>query len=169
MTVEDQNEKLPSLLMVEITDPNKIVAGLGVAGLLLGGLWRLGVWVRSSPVKPNPWSAEIEASLQAEDATPICHRCLTPHSNVAWFCEHCGSAVGTYNNLMPYVYVFSQGEVLRNGVTDKLRADPLIIIGYLIYSSCSYLIFAPIYWFFLFKNLKKLKLERLKELQEDLK
>ena len=163
MTAEALDESLPSLLTVETTDPNKIVAGLGVAGLLLGGLWRLAAWVRSAPVKPEPWGAEIEASLQAEDATPICHRCLYPHSETAWFCEHCGSAVGTYNNLMPYVCVFSQGEVLRNGVTDKLSASPLITIGYLIYSLGNYFIFAPIYWFFLFKNLKRIKEERLKE------
>ncbi len=152
--------------MVETADPNKIVAGLGVAGLLLGGFWRLTVWVRNAPVKPDPWSSEIEASLQAEDATPICHRCLTPHSNEAWFCEHCASAVGTYNNLMPYVCVFSQGEVLRNGVTDKLRVSPLIIVGYLIYSLGNYFFLAPIYWFFFFKNLKRLKEEKLKESSE---
>ncbi|MEI9864140.1 MAG: hypothetical protein WDN00_06230 [Limisphaerales bacterium] len=73
--------------MVETTDPNKIIAGLGVAILALGGLWRLGVWFRDAPVKPDPWSAEIEASLQREDATPVCHRCLNPHSNAAWFCD----------------------------------------------------------------------------------
>ena len=58
---------------------------------------------------------------------------------------------------MPFVCVFSQGEILRNGVTDKLRANPLTIIGYLIYSLANYFIFAPIYWFFFFKNLKRLK------------
>ncbi len=63
---------------------------------------------------------------------------------------------------MPYVNIFSEGEVLRNGVTDKLRASPLTIIGYLIYSLGNYFIFAPIYWIFFFKNLK-----RLKELPED--
>ncbi|MDD5139644.1 MAG: hypothetical protein PHY43_05210 [Verrucomicrobiales bacterium] len=113
--------------MIEPNNPNQIVSGLGLAGLLLAGLWRLAVWVRTAPVTPNPWSAEIEASLQADDATPICHRCLTPHSELAWFCEHCGSAVGTYNNWMPYIYVFSQGEVLRNGVTDKLCVIPFTI------------------------------------------
>jgi len=63
---------------------------------------------------------------------------------------------------MPYVYIFSQGEVLRNGVTDRLRASPLTIIGYLIYSLGNYFIFAPIYWYFFFNNLR-----RLKELPKD--
>jgi len=145
--------------MVEINDPNQIVAWLGVAGLSLAAFWLLILWVRAARPKPEPWGEEIEASLQAEDATPICHRCLTPHSNVAWFCEHCGSAVGTYNNLMPFVYVFSQGEVFRNGVTDKFRASPFLIAGYLLYSLVSYAVFAPLFWFFFFKNLKRLKVE----------
>jgi hypothetical protein len=150
--------------MFATSDPDLTVAQIAIGGLVLAGLWRAVVWVRTAPTKPNPWGEEIEASLQAEDATPICHRCLTPHSNEAWFCRLCGSAVGTYNNLMPYVCVFSQGEVLRNGVTDKLRASPLTIIGYLLYSLGNYFIFAPVYWFFLFKNLKRLKQEKLNEL-----
>ncbi len=77
--------------------------------------------------------------------------------------RHCGAAVGSYNNWMPYVYVFSQGEILRNGVTDKLRVGPFIIMGYLLYSLLTYFIFAPIYWFFFFKNLRRLKEEKLKE------
>ncbi len=67
---------------------------------------------------------------------------------------------------MPYVCILSQGEVLRNGVTDKLRANPLTIVGYLFYSLGNYFIFAPIYWFFFFKNLRRIKAERLAELPE---
>lgn len=136
-----------------------IVAGFGTAGLVSAAMWRGLVWLRNTPVKADPWSAEIEMSLQQSDAVPIYHRCLAPHSPAAWFCEHCGTAVGTYNNWMPYVSVFSQGEVFRNGVTDNLRASPLIIAGYLLYSLGNYFIFAPIYWFFLFRNLKRLKEE----------
>ena len=147
--------------MFKPADPDLFIAGLAVAGLIIAGLWRLAVWVRNAPVRPDPWSAEIESSLQQPEATPICHRCLTPHSNEAWFCEHCGSAVGSYNNLMPYVYVFSQGEVFRNGTTDKLRRSPLIIAGYLLISLHAYLVFAPVYWFFLFKNLKRSQLDQV--------
>jgi len=150
------------MVMPETSDPNLIVGELAIGGFVLVGLWRLIVWIRDAPSTPDPWSAEIEESLQQADATPICHRCLTPHQADARFCGHCGSAVGTYNNWMPYVDIFSQGEVFRNGVTDKLRVGPLTIIGYLIYSLGNYFIFAPIYWFFFFKNLK-----RLKELPED--
>jgi len=152
--------------MAETNDPNQFVAVLGVAGLSLAAFWRLILWVRAATPKPEPWGAEVEASLQSEDATPICHRCLTPHSNAAWFCEHCGNAVGPYNNLMPFVYVFSQGEVLRNGVTDKFRASPFLITGYLLYSLASYMIFAPLFWFFFFKNLQRRKVEKLTESPE---
>jgi hypothetical protein len=150
------------MLIAETSDPNLIVGELAISGLVFVGLWRLIVWIRDAPATPNPWSVEIEESLQQTDATPICHRCLTPHQSEARFCEYCGSAVGTYNNWMPYVCIFSQGEVFRNGVTDKLRASPLTIVGYLLYSLGNYFIFAPIYWFFFFNNLK-----RLQELPED--
>src|ERR1035438_2229632 len=86
--------------MFAASDPDLTVAQIAISGLVIAGLWRITAWVRNAPVRPNPWGAEIEASLQADDATPICHRCLSPHSNTAWFCEHCGSAVGPYNNLM---------------------------------------------------------------------
>ena len=145
------------MVVPETSDPNLIIGELAIGGFVLVGLWRLFVWIRDAPATPNPWSVEIEESLEQPDATPICHRFLTAYSNDSWFCEHCGNAVGPYNNLMPFVCVFSQGEILRNGVTDKLRANPLTIIGYLIYSLANYFIFAPIYWFFFFKNLKRLK------------
>jgi hypothetical protein len=147
------------------SDPNLTIGGLAIGGLLLVGLWRLIVSIRDAPSTPDPWSAEISESLEHPDAAPICHRCLTAYSNDSWFCKHCGTAVGPYNNWMPYVCVFSQGEILRNGVTDKIRTSPLIILGYLFYSIGNYFIFAPIYWFFFFKNLKRLKQEKLNELR----
>jgi predicted metal-binding membrane protein len=58
---------------------------------------------------------------------------------------------------MPYIQVFSEGEVLRNGVNDKLRQNALIVAGYLLVSLNFYLVFAPIYWLLLFKNLKRQK------------
>jgi ribosomal protein L40E len=145
--------------MSGINDPNQIVAGLGVGLLILAVLWRLIAWVREAPVRPDPWDAEVERKLDAPEAAEVCHRCLTPQPPTAWFCEHCGSAVGPYNNLMPYLNAFSEGEVLRNGATDRLRTNPLIIAGYLLFSLSTYFILAPIFWFFLFKNLKRPRAE----------
>jgi hypothetical protein len=141
--------------MLGTSDPNQMVAGLGVGFLALAGLWRLIVWVREAPQKPDPWDAEIERQLEEPEAVEICHHCFSPQPPTAWFCEQCGSAVGPYNNLMPYLNAFSEGEVLRNGATDRLRTKPLVIAGYLLISLSVYTIFAPVFWFFLFKNLKR--------------
>jgi hypothetical protein len=147
------------------SDPNLTLDELFIGGFVLVGLWRLIVSIRDAPSTPDPWGTEIAESLEEPDATPICHRCLTAYSNDSWFCKDCGTAVGPYNNWMPYVCVFSQGEILRNGVTDKIRTSPLIILGYLFYSLGNYFIFAPIYWFFFFKNLKRLRHANLNELR----
>jgi hypothetical protein len=60
--------------------------------------------------------------------------------------------VGEYNNYLPFEYLFSEGEVLRNGTFLKLPRSFLVIGGYLLFSIAVYVIFAPIYWFFLFRN-----------------
>ena len=154
--------------MVETSDPDQIVGEIALVVLVLAGLWRFAAWVCATPITPDPWSAEITASLELPDAQPICHRCLTAYPDDAWFCEHCGSAVGPYNNLMPYVHVFSEGEVFRNGVNDRMNASPLIIGGYFLASLASYHIFAPVYWFWFIQNLTRLKAEKPDEQSEDL-
>jgi hypothetical protein len=62
--------------------------------------------------------------------------------------------------MMPYLNVFSEGEVVRNGAADRLRSKPLIIAGYLLFSLSAYAFFAPIFWFFFFKNLKRSREEK---------
>jgi hypothetical protein len=138
-----QPENLGLLRMLAVT----------VVGSLL--LYRFVLWVRESPSMPDPWGPKIESSLHESNAVPVCHRCFTPCPTRGWFCENCGGAVGPYNNYMPYVEVFSEGEVFRNGVTGKLRASPLIFVGYFLYSLTAYLVFSPVYWYFLVKHLKR--------------
>jgi len=138
-------------------DPNYIIGGLGLAILASGCLWRLFVWAARPSTSPDPWDQEIEKSLHEPEAVEVCHRCIEPVSPNSWFCGHCGCAVGPYNNLMPYIHVFSEGEVLRNGVNDRLPPSPLIVAGYLLVSLNLYLFFAPIYWIFLFRNLSRPK------------
>lgn len=120
--------------MFGTNDPNQMVAGLGVGFLLLVGLWQLITWVREAPTKPDPWDAEVERKLEEPEAVEICHRCFNQQPPNAWFCEHCGSAIGPYNNWMPYLHIFSTGEVLRNGIMDKLRPNVFTISGYLLLS-----------------------------------
>jgi hypothetical protein len=121
-------------------------AGLAVRQIIL--------WLENAPKSPDPWDAETDKAVHQPDAVPVCHRCFTPQSPCGWFCRNCGSAVGPYNNYMPYVYVFSEGEVLRNGVTDRMRLGLLIVVGYFLVS-LDYFVFAPVYWFFLLRNFKR--------------
>ena len=116
--------------MFAISDPNLLIAGFAVSGLVLAGLWRLIAWVRDAPVTPDPWDAEVEQKLSEPETPEVCPHCSTPQSPTAWFCPHCGRAVGPYNNLMPYVQVFSEGEVFRNGTSGRLGNRPLIAIGF---------------------------------------
>ncbi|MGA9452434.1 MAG: zinc ribbon domain-containing protein [Verrucomicrobiia bacterium] len=141
--------------MFGTSDPYQVIGGLAIGGLMLAGLWRLIVWVREAPTKPDPWDAEVEQHLSEPEAEEICPHCLTPQPSTAWFCKHCGKAVGPYNNLMPFVNVFSQGEVLRNGTSGRFRNRPLVLIGYILITLGINPFFAPIYWFFLLTNLKR--------------
>lgn len=143
--------------MASLVEPENLGFLMMLVATVVGSflIYHLVLWVRDSPTKPDPWGSEIEASLHEPNAVPVCHRCFTPCPPRGWFCENCGGAVGPYNNYMPYVRVFSEGEVFRNGVTGRLRTSPLIIAGYFPYSLTAYLMFAPVYWFFLVKNLNQ--------------
>jgi hypothetical protein len=137
--------------MLAATDPNQFVIGLGVGAIAAALFWRLIVWVREAPVKPDPWDAQVERELS--EAPEACPNCSTPQSPNAWFCPHCGRAVGPYNNLMPFVQIFSEGEVLRNATNRHLRNRPVIIIGYVLLGLTFLpLFFLPIYWYSLFRN-----------------
>jgi len=109
----------------------------------------------AKPVAPDPWSAEISEAVEAPDATPVCVHCQCPHEPNRWFCSECGRAVGDYNNLNPYLYIFSLGEVLREGTTGNVRKSWLTVTGLIVLSAVEYFVLAPIYWFFLFRNLSR--------------
>jgi hypothetical protein len=129
-----------------------LVATVAVAGFIL---WRgLVRWFRR-PASPDPWGPEITEALKSPESTPICPHCQTPHEHARWFCSDCGRAVGDYNNWNPYLYLFSIGEVLREGTSGPIRKSWLTVVGYLILSLAEYLIFAPLYWYFLFRNLAR--------------
>jgi ribosomal protein L40E len=113
----------------------------------------LAKWIQDAPATPDPWGRETQEAVDSPDLPEVCHHCSASNEPTAWFCGHCGSAIGPYNNLMPYVNAFSQGEVFRNGVCERMRANPLILVGYVLVSLEGYLVFAPLYWFFLARNL----------------
>ena len=136
-------------------NPEHLIGEVALA--FVGGvlLWRIFEWFVQGPTSPDPWDQETEKALHEPEAVEVCHRCFDPVMRGAWFCKHCGCAVGPYNNLMPYLNVFSEGEILRNGINNKLRHDKLFVAGYLLFSLNLYVVFAPIYWVFLFRNLKQ--------------
>jgi len=169
-------------------DPNLVVAGFATGGLLLFGLWRLIVWVRDAPVTPDPWDVAVEQKLQQPETPEVCPHCLTEQPPTAWFCRRCGRAVGPYNNVMPYLQVFSEGEVFRSGTSERLRKGPLILVGYLLLSlnflplimlqpfgSGSWifgLLILPVlfsYWSSVLKNLNRSKSEPPENQREDVK
>jgi hypothetical protein len=53
---------------------------------------------------------------------------------------------------MPYVCVFSEGEVFRNGVTGRFRNRKLVLTGFILISLSTYLVFALIYLSLLWYN-----------------
>ncbi len=114
----------------------------------------LAVWFRG-PVKPDPWGAEVSQALV--EAPPLCLHCQTPHSEAACFCPNCGAAVGEFNNVSPYLYIFSLGEALRAGTQDRAPRRGLALAGYVLIALAEYAIFAPVYWFFLFRNYLRLR------------
>jgi len=142
-------------MMFPTSDPAAaIVGGLALGGLALLALWRLIVWVRDAPVRPDPWDAEVGEKLSDPEAVEVCPHCLTEQPPTAWFCKKCGRAVGPYNNLMPYVCIFSEGEVFRNGVAGRFRHRTLVLIGFILISLSTYFVFALIYLSFLWYNWK---------------
>jgi hypothetical protein len=105
--------------------------------------------------QPDPWDAEVEQKLSEPEAAEVCPHCLIQQPPTAWFCKHCGKAVGPYNNMMPFLNVFSEGEVLRNGTTGRFRNRPFILSGYFLITLGINPFFAPIYWFFILFNLNR--------------
>ncbi len=136
-------------------DSEKTVALLGILGICSVVVYRFVVWIMEAPRTIDPWGKEMDEAFNDRAAVPVCHHCLTPQEHNGWFCPECGATVGPYCNYMPYVYVFSQGEALRAGVTERIRRSWVIRVGYVLVSLGMFPPAAPIYWFFLFKNLRR--------------
>lgn len=111
------------------------------------GIWLFVRWVKASPANPDPWDKQVTVDLDEEAATPLCHRCLSPHDNLTNFCRECGAPVGTYTNWLPFPYLFSIGHTMRIGTSGEYRRTALTVFGFLLLSVAEYAFFAPIYWF----------------------
>lgn len=141
--------------------PEETVAVLGFFALVGIFLYRFIRWVIEAPRTPDPWTEDTDAAVNGEEAVPVCHHCLTPQQHHGWFCPACGATVGPYANYMPYIYIFSEGEVMRAGVSAHLRRSALVILGFMLLSLSTFastgvlIAVLPIYWFLLFRNLRK--------------
>lgn len=131
------------------------LVALVILAILAVVIYRVILWLMEAKRTPDPWGDEIDKALDQDDAVPLCHHCLTPQQHNGWFCPECGATVGPYCNYLPFVYLFSQGEVLRAGVTERFRRSPLIVIGFVLVSLAICAFAAPVYWFFLFKHLRQ--------------
>jgi hypothetical protein len=103
---------------------------------------------------PSPWGSDVEEAMRSPDARPLCFRCLEPLEGGPAFCPQCGAATGEYTNWSPYLYLFTVGDILRQGTSGRFRVRPLTVAGFLLFSLLEYTVFAPVYWFLLLRNLR---------------
>jgi hypothetical protein len=131
------------------------LVALVILGMVGVAIYRLIRWLTEAKRTADPWGDEVGKALDQDDAVPLCHHCFTPQQHNGWFCPECGATVGPYCNYLPFVYIFSQGEALRAGVTERIRRSPLIVVGLMLLSLSMFAIVAPFYWFFLFRHLRE--------------
>lgn len=139
--------------------PEMLVGILATTGLVLVGCWRLFRWFFGEKPGPNPWDEKTEESIQQPDAVPLCRRCLEPHEESARYCSNCGLPVDSMVPLSPFHQVFAMGDVLLTGTQRRFPVNWLTITGFVFLSMIQYLIFAPFYWFFLLRNVRRLRTE----------
>jgi hypothetical protein len=122
-------------------------------GIVAVFCWRIIQWIFSGRRSADPWDEVVEAAIQ--DVPPLCHKCLVPQEQHGWFCWNCGASNGPYNNYLPFVFVFSVGEVLRSGTCEPVRRKPSFILFYFLVALATNAVFAPLYWFAFLLNLGK--------------
>ncbi len=123
-----------------------------LAAIFVGIYW-FRRWIMECPPTSNPWGKEIEELLNRWETLPLCDKCLARQEHAGWFCPECGSTFGPYCNYLPYVVIFSQGEVLRSGTMQRLRkSGPVILLGYVLFAFGTMAMLAPVYWIVLFVN-----------------
>ncbi|HWW00167.1 MAG TPA: hypothetical protein VNZ64_10770 [Candidatus Acidoferrum sp.] len=125
---------------------------LAVVFLSGPGIYAFVRWLLDGPRSADPWDKEVERGLESDEAVPLCHRCLTPHSPTADFCPQCGATVGQYTNWLPYSYIFSVGDTLRLGTAGQFHRTTLTVLGFILFALAKYAVFAPLYWILLFQR-----------------
>ena len=116
---------------------------------------------------PDPWPSDIDAAVRAPNAIPVCHHCTTPCELPVWFCPACGAAIGQYNNVLPFIRIFSIGEALRSGVGPEAHFTPFRALAYVSLGLMQYGLFAPLYLIRLFLNYRRLRKINMETQQEN--
>lgn len=127
----------------------------------------LRTWYRTMD-KPDPWPEEIDRAVHSPDALPVCHHCFLPqeYDKNRWFCSACGHVTGPYNNVMPFIRIFSVGEVFRAGVGREARYTFLSVTGYISAGFLKMLFLFPFYAYRLLRNLHT-QIQRAKKMENE--
>jgi hypothetical protein len=139
--------------------PELLVGITATAALLLFGCWRLFRWFFGGTPGPNPWDEATEERIQQPDAVPLCRRCLEPYEDAARYCSHCGLPVDSLVPLSPFHQLFAVGDVLLTGTQRRFSVNWITITGFVLLSMIQYMVFAPVYWFCLLRNVRRLRAE----------
>lgn len=127
-----------------------VIVLVGISSLLA-----LGRWIMGAAVRPDPWHGDPDVNPDSQEAHPLCTRCLSQLEETDWFCAACGKAAAPTTNMMPFLESLSLGDVLRQGTDGRFRKNPLSVAGYIVLSVTQYWIFAPVYWWRLYRNIRR--------------
>ena len=142
-------------VIAKASDREILVGIIAIIVFALYALVQLLKRLTSGPIAPDPWDAETTAKLEDANTRVLCHRCLVPNEPLADFCENCGAPVGKYTNYLPFPQVFSIGHALRVGTEGEYKRSPMAVLGYLLLALAEYTVFAPVYWYWLFRRMPR--------------
>lgn len=128
------------------------VATSVVMVLIALALWK--TWRRclSSPLPPDPWDGQLEPVQPADEAHPLCPRCLETHHELEQFCPNCGNPVSVYVSCLPFESVLCVGFVMRVGAAERYRVSRLAVAGFVM-TALAYPPFTPFLWYRFATNL----------------
>ena len=118
----------------------------------------------NNPLHNDPWTPEDDAAARHPAASKLCLRCLQPNPPApqVWFCPNCGAATGDCVNAMPFLYVFSIGELARRGVMGKPEKGFFKKLFFVLFPIVQHVPFAPLiliypfvvlaYWFWMYRK-----------------
>jgi hypothetical protein len=142
-------------VIARASDREMLVGVIVIIAFALYGLVQLLKRLTTGPIAPDPWDAETSAKLEDINMQVLCHRCLVPNEPLADFCENCGAPVGKYTNYLPFPQLFSIGHALRVGAQGEYKRSPMTVLGYFLLALGEYTVFAPVYWYWLFRKMPR--------------